>query len=142
MNTILSPPPAEVTIGTHPWRHFVRCYIEMNIVMLLGMIVAKRMFTYSVGALTEPITWQGASVVYSGTGALGDVDRHDTADDRVDEASQVHLAAHICDGGGDASCGCPTHLPGAVRAHRRRAVRPALRGFIRRDARTDALPAS
>jgi hypothetical protein len=64
MNTTLSPTPAAVTIGTHPWRHFVRCYIEMNIVMLVGMVVAIRLFTSAVGALIEPITWQDALVVY------------------------------------------------------------------------------
>jgi hypothetical protein len=36
----------------------------MNIVMLIGMIVANVLFTYSVGALIEPITWQDALVEY------------------------------------------------------------------------------
>jgi hypothetical protein len=56
MNTTLSPTPAAATIGVHPWRHFVRCYIEMNIVMLMGMIVANVLFTNSISALIEPIT--------------------------------------------------------------------------------------
>jgi hypothetical protein len=56
MKTTLSPSPA-ATIGVHPWRHFVRCYIEMNIVMLGGMIVAIELFTSAVSVLTEPIRW-------------------------------------------------------------------------------------
>jgi hypothetical protein len=64
MNTTLSPTPAAATIGLHPRRHFVRCYIEMNLVMLVGMVVANALFTYSVGALIEPITWQHALVEY------------------------------------------------------------------------------
>jgi hypothetical protein len=36
----------------------------MNIVMLIGMIVAMRLFTSAVGALIAPITWQDALVVY------------------------------------------------------------------------------
>jgi hypothetical protein len=64
MDATLSPTPAAVAIDTHPWRHFVRCYIEMNIVMLIGMIVAIRLFTSAAGALVEPITWQDALVVY------------------------------------------------------------------------------
>jgi hypothetical protein len=64
MDTTLSPTSAAATVGTHPWRHFVRCYIEMNIVMLVGMGVAIKLFTSAVGALIEPITWQDALVVY------------------------------------------------------------------------------
>jgi hypothetical protein len=64
MNTALSPPPVAATVGIHPWRHFVRCYIEMNIVMLVGMGVAIKLFTSAVGALIEPITWQDALVEY------------------------------------------------------------------------------
>jgi hypothetical protein len=64
MNTTLSPTPGAASIGIHPWRPFVRCYIEMNIVMLIGMVVAIKLFTSAVGALIEPITWQDALVEY------------------------------------------------------------------------------
>jgi hypothetical protein len=142
MNTALSPPPVAATIGIHPWRHFVRCYIEMNIVMLVGMSVAIKLFTTAVGALIEPITWQDALVVYPAQALL--VMSIGMTLPMIAWMKHRRFTWRLTseDGGGDVPSGRPTHLLGAAGAHRRRAVRPPLHSSSRGHARTDALPAS
>lgn len=59
-------PPGSVTAKPpdHPWRHFVRHYIEMSVVMVIGMIGAVTVFMYAVNIMIERITWEDALLEY------------------------------------------------------------------------------
>lgn len=52
------------TSAHHPGRHFLRHFLEMSGVMLVGMLVAAVIFMYFVNLTIERITWEEALIRY------------------------------------------------------------------------------
>lgn len=59
-----TPDSATAKAADHPWRRFVRHYIEMTVVMVVGMVVAVTIFMYAFNFFVRPISWEAALVVY------------------------------------------------------------------------------
>src|SRR5215207_6518252 len=48
----------------HPWRHFILHFVEMFLVMVVGMVAAVTAFMYGLNLIVGSTTWEEALVRY------------------------------------------------------------------------------